>query len=74
MSTPATPTQARPAGSWSTRGSDRESLPLTSLSEVAQRLLSAAPLAAQPMISRAGVRDEARRVRSILRATIDDRR
>ena len=74
MSTPTTPTHVHPASNWSTRRPDRESPQLTSLSEAARRLLRAASPAAQPMISRAGVRDEARRVRSILRATINDQR
>jgi hypothetical protein len=45
-----------------------EDADLTSLSEAARRLLERASPVAAPMISRAGVRAEARRVRAILRA------
>lgn len=71
-STPTTATPAHPVGSRSARRPDRQSPRLTSLSEAARRLLRGAPIAAQPMLSRAGVRDEAHRVRSILQATIND--
>jgi hypothetical protein len=72
MSEHATPTPARPAGGWSTRRPNRESSRLTSISEVAQRLLRRTPPDAESMISRAGVRGEAQRVRSILHATMKD--
>ena len=71
MSMPSTPTSAHPAGGPSPRWPRHESLQLTSLYEAARRLLRPALPAAQPMISRAGVRDEAHRVRSVLRATRD---
>lgn len=66
-----TPTSAHLVGVWGTRRPDRESLRLTSLSEAARGLLRRRPPVAQP-ISRTGVRDEARWVRSILRTTIND--
>jgi hypothetical protein len=49
-----------------------QSSQLTSLSEVARHLLQGTQPLAEPMISRAGVRGEARWVRSTLRATMRD--
>ncbi len=46
---------------------------LTSISEVARRLLRGTPSVAEPVISRAGIRGDAHRVRSIVRAAINDR-
>jgi hypothetical protein len=40
------------------------------MTEAARRLLRRTPLVAGPMISSAGIRGEAHRVRSILRATM----
>lgn len=50
----------------------RQSPQLTGLSQVTRRLLGGAPPVAAPMISRAGVHGEAHRVRSTLRATMQD--
>jgi len=50
----------------------RQGAQLTSLSEAARRLLKGTQSAAAPMISRAGVRGEARRAHSILRAAMKD--
>ena len=68
----ATTEQTHQAGAqarWRSRQSQQQ---LTSLSEAALRLLRGVPPVAAPMISRAGVRGEAHRVRSILRATMKD--
>jgi hypothetical protein len=54
------------------RSRGRQSQQLTGLSEAARRLLRDTPPGGQPLISRAGVRSEAHRVRSILRATMRD--
>jgi hypothetical protein len=66
----ATTERTHQAGAQQARWRSRESPQLTSLSEAARRLLRGVPPVAAPMISRAGVRGEAYRVRSILRATM----
>ncbi len=63
--------QTHQAGTQQARWRSRQSPQLASLSEAARRLLRGAPVAA-PVISRAGVRGEAHRVRSVLRATKKD--
>jgi hypothetical protein len=70
----ATPEQTPQAGVQQVRWRSRQSLQLTSLSEAARRLLRGVPPVGQPTISRAGIRGEAHRVRSILRATMKDQR
>jgi hypothetical protein len=42
------------------------------MTEAARRLLRRTPPLAEPMVSRAGIRREARRERSLLRTTIED--
>lgn len=74
MSTQATPALVcpNPASSQRSRRPSRQITQLTSMSEAARRLLRGAPSVTQPMISRAGIRVEAHRVRAILRATMKD--
>ena len=74
MSEHATPTPARtgPVDSQRLRRPNRESPQLISVSEAVRRLLRPTPPGAEPMISRAGVRGEAHRVRTILQATMKD--
>ncbi len=60
------------AGAQQAHWGSRQSPQLTSLFEAALRLLRGVPPVAAPMISRAGVRGDAHRVRSILRATMKD--
>jgi hypothetical protein len=67
-----TPEQTHRAGAQQANSRSRPSPQLTRLSEAARRLLRGAPPVAAPMISRDGVRGEAHRVRSILRATMKD--
>ncbi|MGH2853717.1 MAG: hypothetical protein ACRDLF_05950 [Solirubrobacteraceae bacterium] len=50
----------------------RRSPQLTSMSEAALNVLKGRPPTARPMMSRAGIRAEARRVRSIMRAHMRD--
>lgn len=71
LATPA-PARTGPVNSHRSRGLNDQSPKLTSVSEAAWRLLRHTPPIAQPVISRAGVRSEAHRVYSILRATIED--
>ncbi len=68
----ATPEQTHQAGAERAHQRGRQSPQLASLSEAARQLLRGTPPVAAPTISRAGVRDEAQLVRSILRATMKD--
>jgi hypothetical protein len=72
MSENTTPTPALPVDGGSTRRPNRESPQLTGVSKAVRRLLRHTQPIAEPMISRAGVRGEVHRVRSILQATIND--
>lgn len=68
----ATPEQTHRADAQQARWRSRQSPQFISLSEAARRLFRGTPPVAAPLISRAGVRGEAHRVRSILRATMKD--
>ncbi len=66
------PAQISPASGQRVRWRGRQSPQLTSMSEAALSVLRGSSSIAQPMMSRAGIRAEARRVRSIMRAHMKD--
>jgi hypothetical protein len=74
MSEHATPTPARtgPVNNQGPRQPNRESPQLTSFSETVRRLLRRTTPGAEPMLSRAGVRSEAHRVRAFLQAAMKE--
>lgn len=72
MSVPATSTPRPPEVSQRPLRPNRQSPPLTTLSDAVRRLLKHTPPVAQPMISKVGIRDEAHRARAILRASMKD--
>lgn len=68
----ATPEQTCQAGAQQARWRSRQSPQLISLSEAVRCLLKGVLPVGQSVVSRAGVRDEAHWVRSILRASMKD--